>query len=339
MSAPEPPRTVLFINVSRIGDTILATPAVRAAARAWPQARVTFLGHPKRVEVVEHLPYLAATGAIDKNRARFRGWLGPRRWDLAFVLGFDKPLVAYALRAASHVVAFRQDDARLDAKLWRCVERPQFQSLHAAEIPLLLTAAAGASAAGLRLDYAVTPDEKRWARETLARRLPARHRPLVGFQVASFPTKAFRDWPPGHFAALAEKILARWRGAHIVLFGGDADAARTRELAERLAGRATSFAGELALRQSAALMSELDLYVGVDTGPTHIMGALEPPMIALYHSHSPAWLLMPRERPGLHTVDHPRAGRDSRPEAPMAEIDVDTVWKKVEEALGARSFG
>jgi hypothetical protein len=48
---------------------------------------------------------------------------------------------------------------------------------------------------------------------------------------------------------------------------------------------------------------------------------------------------MPRERPGLHAVDHPRAGRDNRPEAPMAEIDVDTVWKKVEEALGVRSFG
>jgi len=46
-SSPEP-RSILFINVSRIGDTLLATPALRALARAWPGARllaVTGLGH------------------------------------------------------------------------------------------------------------------------------------------------------------------------------------------------------------------------------------------------------------------------------------------------------
>ena len=333
------PRRVLVIAVARIGDTILATPALRAIARAWPQAEITFLGHPKRVEVAEHLPYLHAAGPIDKNRARLRGWFGGKRWDLAFVLGFDRPLVAYALRVAQRVVAFRQRDERLDARLFACVEPPKFQSMHAVEFPLALTSAAGVAPAGLRLDYAVTADEKQWARATLAARLPARHRPLVGLQVASFPTKAFRDWPLEHFVALAQRILARWSEAHIVLFGGAADAARTRAVVERFPGRATSFAGELALRRSAALMGELDLYVGVDTGPTHIMGALEPPMVALYHSHSPSRLLMPRDRPACYVVDHPRAGRDNSPEAPMAEITVDSVWAKVEEALRGRSFG
>ena len=347
MSAPDDagpaPRRILFIVVARIGDTILATPAVRALARAWPRAEITFLGHPKRVEVVEHLPYLHAAGAIDKNRARLRGWTcrwrRGSRWDLAFVLGFDRPLVAYALRAAERVVAFRQGDERLDARLFACVEPPPFQSMHAAQIPLLLTRAVGVAPAGLRLDYAPTGEERRWARATLARRLPANARPLVGFQVASFPTKAYRDWPLEHFAALAQRIVARWPQGHVVLFGGEADVARTRALAGRFPGRATSFAGEFALRQSAALMSELDLYVGVDTGPTHIMGALEPPMIAFYHSHSPARLLAPLERPACYVIDHPRAGRDSSLEAPMSEISVDTVWAKVEEALGTRSLG
>ena len=35
---PEP-RDILYINVSRIGDTLLVTPAVRAVASRWPQAR------------------------------------------------------------------------------------------------------------------------------------------------------------------------------------------------------------------------------------------------------------------------------------------------------------
>ncbi|MBL8523737.1 MAG: hypothetical protein JNN20_08615, partial [Betaproteobacteria bacterium] len=52
-------KRVLAINVTRIGDTLLATPALRALAAFFPNARITCLGHPKRVEVVEHLPYLA----------------------------------------------------------------------------------------------------------------------------------------------------------------------------------------------------------------------------------------------------------------------------------------
>ena len=95
------------------------------------------------------------------------------------------------------------------------------------------------------------------------------------------------------------------------------------------------FAGMLSLRESAALMSRLDLYIGVDTGPTHIMGALDAPMVALYHCHSPSRLLGPLERPRCFVVDHPRAAAGCSPETPMAEITVVTVWARVPDALAA----
>ena len=333
MSASLPaPASVLVINVSRIGDTLLATPALRALAAAWPQARLTVLGHPKRIEILEHLPFVAETGAITKGRAAWRGRLGGRRWDLALVYGFDKPLVAYALRAAQRVAAFRQDDEALDARLFRCVERPAFQAEHAALLPLRLTRALGVPDAGHRLAYAVTDAEKARARATLAARLPGA-KPLVGLQVASFPTKGYRDWPVEHFAELSGRIVARWPKAHLLLLGGELDRERNRNLAARFPGRASSFAGELSLRESAALMNELDLYVGVDTGPTHIMGALDRPMVALYHCYSPSRLLAPLERPRCYVVDHPRAAQGCSPETPMAEIPVDLVWSRVQQAL------
>ena len=334
MSASLPaPASILVINVSRIGDTLLATPALRALAAAWPQARLTVLGHPKRIEILQHLPFIAETGSITKARAAWRGRFGGRRWDLALVYGFDKPLVAYALRAARRVAAFRQDDAALDARLFRCVERPAFQAEHAALLPLRLTRALGVPDAGHRLAYAVTDAEKARARATLAARLPDAARPLVGLQVASFPTKGYRDWPVEHFAELSGRITARWPKAHLVLLGGELDRERNRDLAARLPGRASSFAGELSLRQSAALMNELDLYVGVDTGPTHIMGALDRPMVALYHCYSPGRLLAPMERPRCYVVDHPRAAQGCSPETPMAEIPVELVWSRVQQAL------
>jgi heptosyltransferase-3 len=331
-ASPPAPASVLVINVSRIGDTLLATPALRAIAAAWPQARLTVLGHPKRIEILEHLPFIAETGAITKDRAAWRGRLGGRRWDLALVYGFDKPLVAYALRAARHVAAFRQDDEALDAHLFRCVEPPVFQAEHAALLPLRLTRALGVPDAGHRLAYAVTDAEKARARATLAARIPGA-KPLVGLQVASFPTKGYRDWPVEHFAELSGRIVARWPKSHLLLLGGELDRERNRNLAARFPERASSFAGELSLRESAALMNELDLYVGVDTGPTHIMGALDRPMVALYHCYSPSRLLAPLERPRCYVVDHPRAAQGCSPETPMAEIPVDLVWSRVQQAL------
>jgi len=331
-ASPPAPASVLVINVSRIGDTLLATPALQALAAAWPQARLTVLGHPKRIEILEHLPFIAETGAITKDRAAWRGRLGGHRWDLALVYGFDKPLVAYALRAAQRVAAFRQGDEGLDARLFRCVEPPAFQAEHAALLPLRLTRALGVPDAGHRLAYAVTDAEKARARATLEARLPGA-KPLVGLQVASFPTKGYRDWPVEHFAELSGRIVARWPKAHLLLLGGELDRERNRNLAARFPGRASSFAGELSLRESAALMNELDLYVGVDTGPTHIMGALDRPMVALYHCYSPSRLLAPLERPRCYVVDHPRAAQGCSPDTPMAEIPVDLVWSRVQQAL------
>ena len=329
------PRSILVINVSRIGDTLLVTPAMRALARHWPQARLDFLGHPGRYEIIAHLPFVSSVGAIEKTRARLKGWLGEKRWDLAVVYGFDRPLIAYALRVAHRVVAFRQDDPALDARLHCAVDRPGFQALHSAELPLLLTRALGVPDAGLRLSYNVTKAEKEWARGVLAGRLPADAKPVVGLQVASFPTKGYRDWPLESFAELCRRIQVRWPRVQFLIFGGSLERQRTEALAGRLAGHATLFSGTLTLRQSASLMNEVDLYVGVDTGPTHIMGALVPPMIALYHCYSPSRLLRPLERPHCHVVDHPRPEGCS-PDTPMAEISVDAVWVRVLQALEER---
>jgi heptosyltransferase-3 len=293
------------------------------------------LGHPKRAEILQNLPFVAEVGFITKHRARWRGWLPGRRWDLALVYGSDLALVAYALRAARRTVAFRQADAALNARVFRSVEPPPFQSLHSAKIPLLLTQALGLADAGFALSYAVTAAELSWARAELAPVLSSGATPLIGLQVASFPTKAYRDWPLEHFEALCTRIHAAYPRAHLLAFGGSLERRRTESLARRFASHATSFAGRLTLRQTAALMSMLDLYIGVDTGPTHIMGALRRPMIALYHCYSPSRLLAPLEHPCCYVVDHPRADQGCRPETPMAEISVEAVWAKVVEALAA----
>jgi heptosyltransferase-3 len=336
--APAGPRSVLVINVSRIGDTLLCTPALRAIAQAFPGCAITCLAHPKRAEILEGLPFVARVGRIEKRIARLMGRFRGRQYDLAFVYGFDEPLVAYALRVAERVVAFRQPSEALNRRLDTVVEVPPFQSLHSVHYALSLTAALKIRCAGYRLAYRVSSAETEWARRCLAAlRLEARV-PRIGLQVASFPTKAYRDWPVQNFLELAGRILARWPQAAFLIFGGVEEKARTAWLAQQLGTAARSFAGSLSLRQTAALMSLTHLYVGVDTGPTHIMGCFDIPLVAMYHCHSPSRLLGPLEHPCFYPVDHPRP-HPCLENTPMAALGVETVAAAVERALAEHPPG
>lgn len=333
MNLDQPPKSILFIAVSRIGDTLFATPAMRAVAAAFPEARITVLGHPKRAEVLKHNPWAHHVGPISKARAGWLGRLGGKRFDLAFVFGFDEPLVAYALRVAEKVVAFEQSDKALNARLFAAVPRPPFQSEHAVRQLLRLPAAVGVRPSGLRIAYRTTTEETAEARRSLAGTGLAEARPLIGLQVASFPTKAYRDWPIENFAELCARIRQRWPETGFLIYGGPEEKSRTEWLKQQLGDRGALLAGRLSLRQTAALMELTDLYVGVDTGPTHIMSAFDVPLVGLYHCISPSTLTGPLEHPCAYLLDHP-AGREQCSEtATMAEIGVDAVFGQIKRAL------
>lgn len=332
---------ILTINVTRIGDTLLATPALRAIARFFPNAAITCLGHPKRVEVIQHLPYLNKVGGITKHHALYRGWpdvLRRPEYEWAFVWGDDAALIRYALRKAKHVVAVRQPDARLNSRLFCAVDAPPRPSIHAVAWSMSLPNAVGIPADGYRLDYRVTAAESAWAIAHLAKAgmAPGAAGRIIGMQVASFPTKPYRDWPIEHFIELTRRIIARWPDARFVLYGSADDRPRTLQLAAQAQGKAFSFAGQLTLRETVAIMQQTDLYIGVDTGPTHLYSALQKPMVALYHPSLPSALFKPLQHAALHAIDHPLAGPGADQTIPIGDIAVDTVFAAVADALAHR---
>ena len=329
-------RRVLIINVTRIGDTLLATPAIRAIAKFFPNASLTVLGHPKRVEVLANIPYIQRIGGIDKRSALWRGWrdviAGPE-YDWAFVWRSDEALVRYALRKARHVVAHHQLSESINSKLFADVERIGDNQIHAVAWALSLPMAVGIPADGYQLDYCVRDAEAVAARQRLQSDFPNASGPIIGMQVASFATKSYRDWPIENFIELATRIAKENEGARFVLYGAQSDQDRIARLTSALPGTSKSYAGAFSLRETVAMMSCTDLYVGVDTGPTHLFGALKKPMVVLYHPSLRSALYKPLDAPALYVIDHRQAGPDATSDVPMAEISVDTVWQAASAAL------
>lgn len=322
---------ILVINVARIGDTILAVPVLRALRAAWPAAEIVCLAHPKRVEVLQGLACIDRCGPVSKRSVPFMGWLG-RRYDLALVFGRERALLRYALRAARQVVALPSGDLALDRRLFAAVPDQGMQ--HAVHDRLRWLAAIDVPPASLRLDYRVADAERAAARAWIAEHCGGR-RPRVGFQIASFPTKAYRNWPAENFRELGRRILDRHPEAQILVFGDTADAAAGSRLADALGPCCHCVAGQFPLRGTLALMENLDLYVGVDTGPTHLAGALGIPMVAMYHCLHPGRFLAPLEHPAyLGVVEHPVGLEQASAAHTMAEIPVDAVWVHVDKLLG-----
>lgn len=331
-------KRVLIINVTRIGDTVLATPVIRAIAAFFPNAEVTVLGHPNRVEVLAHLPYIAKIGGITKKSAWRRGWKDvftkKPEYDYAFVWGNDISLVRYALRKARHVIAGKQRDDHVNAQLLLPFEQPIANSIHAVAYFLAMPRALGIPARGFGLDVAITPAEQATAKNKMQSRLGAiRNVPTIGFQVASFATKSYRDWPIQRFIDLGLRMIQRYPNVRFVCFGAPEDRARIERLSSALRDRVVSFAGETSLRESIALMSQLDLYVGIDTGPTHLYSALKKPMVVLYHPTIPSALYKPLGHPAFTAIDHPLASPTCRDKISMDEISVDRVWDACIAAL------
>jgi heptosyltransferase-3 len=329
----DPVRNILLIGVARIGDTLLLTPAMRALKQRYPSARLTVLAHPKRREVLENLDFIDCLAGVTKKTAWFKGRFPGRAFDLCFVYGRDEALVGYAQRVCHQVYCYDETEfsALPDTRLVR-VQRPQ--GGHAVHERLALVEAAGAVATDYRLGYQVTAAERQSAEVRLNQHGLAGRRPRIGLQAFSFPTKAHRDWPLENFAHLIESLTTVHPEA-IFLVLGDAQAAiLAKPLAERFPGCVEIVAGNQSLRASAAMMSLLDLYVGVDTGPTHIAGALGIPMIALYHHQYPGRNLAPLQNANCHVIEHPAtlsgnagelSGMGAIPAAEIVELALATL--------------
>ncbi|MGJ9416905.1 lipopolysaccharide heptosyltransferase II [Massilia sp. CMS3.1] len=114
-------------------------------------------------------------------------------------------------------------------------------------------------------------------------------RPLVVFAPGAEFGQAKR-WPPRHFGALAQAIVAQHGGAHIALLGSPKDRDTCDEVLACAGAAASSMlnlAGRTQLDEAIALIARASAVVANDSGLLHIASSLNRPVIALYGPTDP----------------------------------------------------
>jgi ADP-heptose:LPS heptosyltransferase len=324
---PLPPtvQRAVFIRPCCLGDVLLTTAAVRAVAEALPAAQLDYLvgraaapgliNNPRLAEAIELAPgprgYLAALRRLRAGR-----------YDLALV--FDRaPQWALLPFLAGVPVRAGLDSLHRGLGLTHRVRPAAGQ--HEVDLAAGVVRALGLPVADLTEEYAPSAAGRARAADLLAEAAP--NRPRVALHPAGGVnpgmTLLAKRWPPERFAALIARLGAA--GATPILTGAPADRGVADAVLAALppdAPRPLDLTGRLDLDGHAALAAQCDLYVGHDSGPTHLATAVGTPTVVIFGPTSPA-IYAP---PGAHVRPVWRGARlDAAIDLRRQRADVDAI--------------
>jgi len=101
-------------------------------------------------------------------------------------------------------------------------------------------------------------------------------------------TNPQKQWPSERFVRLGNH-LARDYNARIVLVGSEAEKDLVTAVSGMMSNPSVNLAGKLSLGEIGALCEVADMYVGNDTGPTHIAAAVGCPTLAIFGPNDPIY--------------------------------------------------
>lgn len=294
-SAIDPAR-ILVIRNRHVGDTVLAIPFLRNLRRRFPEAVIDVLVEPDAGMVLADCPYKdslvpwhrparvndVVPGSLANVVATAR-WLRRRRYDRAYILkrSLSTGLLAWLARIP-HRVGVAMDGRGI--LLTRRV--PYRKGCHEVELSLDL----------LRADGIDVDDghNENWVAAECGRRIDGlltgvpSIRPRVF--VAPHSTDDGKNWPLDRMANIIGWLIEH-RGCEVFLCGARRDLHVHDRLRARLEWQAAShvhdFTHNLSLREASALVSRMDLCVGIDSGLLHVAASFGVPVVALFGPGDP----------------------------------------------------
>ena len=282
--------SILVVQLKRLGDVILTTPALNALRKIYPEAQITLLIDHHSAELAPAIADVNEVLIYNKS-ASFNLWLDLVRRGFDLCLDFTgndrSALVSFLSKAAQRVgfsfVAKRAIRSWVYTHLVQSTVREKHTVDH--YIDLVRSLGDSGSATGrvsLRL-----PDSVERSAETLRREIGLSGRYFVVHPGSARPDKY---WLADRWKAVIAHAQKRL-GIPCLITGGR-NPAELQHIRDILAGtchHSTIFnlAGKVDFLLSAALIRGGTLFVGVDTAAAHLASAFRRPELVLFGPTNP----------------------------------------------------
>jgi ADP-heptose:LPS heptosyltransferase len=349
-------KSILIVQLKRLGDLILTTPALAALRKAYPGSQVTILIDDYSRDLAPALQHIDEVLVYERKHS-FPIWFQLMRRDFDLCIdctGTDRSALISFLSKASHRVISRSV-ARHRFRSWVYTELVDVsvRNCHTIDLYLSLvssardlphpspvaTGVAGAPKPGLELSLpAATVSSAEKVKSKLG---------VSGPFFVVHPGTARREkyWLPERWAEVLRYLQKRLHLPAVITGGADAEESRHIEAIKSCLGPeffVVDVAGRLDFLITAALIREAVFFIGVDTAAAHVASVFERPQVVLfgptnpYHwqpTHSRSRVV----RAGFGPDYEPRNPRENG--EPMTALSTGTVIDAIESVLeaGARS--
>lgn len=286
--ASEHPRRLLVIQLQQLGDSVIFTPTLRALRERFPGSSIDLLVNPLSHQFHRKNPHVDRFRLANSWRAVAGGTrilpllqlirdLRRSRYDTVIVdathVAFKYTLIAW-LTGASDRVGFN-DGGR---GMLHTVQIRFDSARPLVDLNLEIARHFGVSALDPREEIFFDEDDRD---RSASVRSNSGVGPVVALHTGSnWQSKA---WFPDRWVELSDALAERF-GAHLVFVGGPDEVQQVQTIRNSMIASSHSLVGATDLPQLAAFLSTCDLFVGTDSGPRNVAGAVGTPTVVLMSS-------------------------------------------------------
>jgi predicted lipopolysaccharide heptosyltransferase III len=317
---------ILLIQLKRIGDLILTTPAIAALHKKFPDARISVIVSAGCAELLPGIPGI--DHGLVANSAR--SWFELARGNFDYCVDFtrnDRSSFLTRLSRAKMRIASerRKQRSTIRSRAYNKFVIAPVRQLHTVDYHLRLLEPFHVRDAAPEINLSI-PQEAR----AKADRLRAAHKIREGY-ILFHPgsARAEKSWEPQRWAEVIDCARERHR-IDLILSSGRSplEQSHLAEIKSKLQRPILDLSGQTDLLTLAALIEKARLLVTVDSAPLHLAAATRTPQVALFGPTNPFhW--RPRDSVALilqGTSTTPlREFSPDQPRVPMKQISTRTV--------------
>ena len=333
---------ILLLQLKRIGDLILTTPAIGALRETFPDSNLTLVISSECAELAPAISDVDRILIVRRNPRDLALLFAVARTKFDYCVDFTRndrsALLAFLSGARKRVVSFRlKDKAKTRARVYNEFAEHRLRGMHTIDYHLALLEPLGVQNASRRLRLAL-PDNAREKADQLRREARIDNSFII-FHPGAARVEKF--WETERWARVIDQAQSDWPIQSILTGGGsDLEQRYIGQIKAKLSQSIVDLSGRTDLLTLAALIAQARLLVTVDSAPMHFAAATQTPQVVLFGPTNPFhWrpreslaLILQGESTGPVSEFSPGKARVS-----MKQISTEAVINAMSSLLSAAS--
>ena len=271
-------------TVNWLGDAILTTPVFKALKDTYPDSYIAVMAPQRVADVYRNNPNIDDIIIFDekgkqrgfKEKLEFIRSLKEKKFDTVYLIhrSLTRALVCY-FAGIKERIGYKR------FKTWFILTKripAPYISVHRQEYYLNLFAQGGVEIKNTMPEFFIPEDIRSNIKKSLEKQKKL-HKYLVGINPSA--NWELKRWPKEKFAQLADRLISEL-DCGLYFVGAKQDEKVIRSVIRLMHQAPYDLCGETSIKELAAYVESMDLFISNDSGPAHLAAALGTKTLALF---------------------------------------------------------